>query len=171
VQAVDDRTGLGDRSYPARPLVGVGGVIIVSAGDPIVGGVVVPRPAEPAVVLIKRRFEPLAGHWSLPGGLLEIGETLQAGVAREILEETGLIVDVGPVVEVFDRILLDADGRIRHHYVLIDYVCRIRSGALRAESDAADVAVAHPTDLGSYGVTAMVEEVVGRAIGIVSAMP
>ena len=78
------------RIYPSRPIVGVGAVIIDDG----------------RVVLIKRRYEPLAGQWSLPGGTLEVGETLEAGVAREMLEETGLEVEVGPVIDVFDRILL-----------------------------------------------------------------
>ena len=78
------------RTYPERPIVGVGAVILVDG----------------KVVLIKRRFEPLAGQWSLPGGTLEVGESLEAGTAREILEETGLVVEVGPVIEVFDRILV-----------------------------------------------------------------
>ena len=94
------------RRYPERPVVGVGAVIVQDG----------------RVVLIKRRFEPLAGQWSLPGGTLELGETLEAGVAREIFEETGLEVEVGPVVEVFDRILLDPDQRVRYHFVLIDYL-------------------------------------------------
>ena len=92
------------RQYPAQPIVGVGAVII----------------REGQVVLVKRRFEPLAGQWSLPGGRLELGETLEAGLAREMLEETGLEVQVGPVVDVFDRILLDPERRVRYHYVLID---------------------------------------------------
>src|SRR5438552_860141 len=82
-----------------------------------------------------------AGHWSLPGGALEVGETLQVGVAREILEETGLIVDVGPVVEVFDRIFLEDDGRVLHHYVLIDYLCRPIGGGLVAGSDVSEVSI------------------------------
>jgi ADP-ribose pyrophosphatase YjhB (NUDIX family)/ketosteroid isomerase-like protein len=125
------------RSYPARPLVGVGAVI-VSGGR---------------VVLIKRRFEPLAGQWSLPGGSLELGETLAAGVAREILEETGLEVEVGPVVEVFDRILLDPDHRVRYHFVLIDYLCRPVGGTLAASSDVAEAALVAPADVASYRMT------------------
>ena len=75
------------------------------------------------MLLIKRRFEPLAGRWSLPGGALEVGETLAEGLAREMKEETGLDVEVGPVVDVFDRITRDEQGRPRFHYVLVDFLC------------------------------------------------
>ena len=91
------------RRYPARPVVGVGAAVF--DGE--------------SVVLIKRRFEPLAGRWSLPGGGLEVGETLEVGAAREVREETGLEVDVGPVVEVFDRIVHDDDGGVEYHFVLV----------------------------------------------------
>ena len=101
------------RQYPGQPIVGVGAVIVQDG----------------KVVLVKRRFEPLAGQWSLPGGRLELGETLEAGLAREMLEETGLEVQVGPVVDVFDRILLDPERKVRYHYVLIDYLCRPRRRA------------------------------------------
>jgi ADP-ribose pyrophosphatase YjhB (NUDIX family) len=104
------------------------------------------------IVLVKRRFEPLAGQWSLPGGTLEVGETLEAGVAREIGEETGLTVDVGPVVEVFDRIFRDDDGRVRYHYVLVDYVCQVTGGQLIAGSDVSDVAIADPEALARYAL-------------------
>ena len=136
------------RVYPARPIVGVGGVIIVDG----------------KVVLIKRRFEPLAGQWSIPGGSLEVGETLEAGVAREMLEETGLHVDVGPVVDVFDRILLDGEHKVRYHFVLIDYLCTARGGELRAASDVADVALVSPEDLGPYRLTPKADAVIRKAL-------
>ena len=107
------------RLYPERPVVGVGAVIV----------------SDGKVVLIRRRFEPLAGRWTLPGGTLELGETLEAGVAREMLEETGLVVKVGPVIEVFDRILLDDEQRVRYHFVLVDYLCWPLSGTLAAATD------------------------------------
>jgi 8-oxo-dGTP diphosphatase len=154
-----------DRHYPKRPVVGVGAVILVSREDaPRIGwsGAV----ADPGVVLIKRRFEPLAGQWSLPGGMLEVGETLEAGVAREMAEETGLTVDVGPVVEVFDRILLDQDTRVRYHFVLIDYLCRPLAGRLSAGSDVVDVAIADPDRLAGYHLTAKAEGVIQRAIQV-----
>jgi ADP-ribose pyrophosphatase YjhB (NUDIX family) len=128
------------REYPAAPLVGVGAVI-VDAGR---------------VVVIQRGRPPLMGQWSIPGGLLEIGETLREAVAREALEETGLVVDVGgprepgsisgqpasgpgSVLGVFDRVVRDEAGRVRFHYVLVDILCRVVSGELRAGEDAADV--------------------------------
>ena len=136
-----------EREYPSRPIVGVGGVAFV-------GG---------RVLLIKRRFEPLAGRWSLPGGALEVGETLAEGLAREMNEETGLDVDVGPVVEVFDRITRDDDGRARFHYVLVDFLCTVRAGTPVAGSDVAEVALAEPGDLARYGLTAKTLEVIERA--------
>jgi 8-oxo-dGTP diphosphatase len=136
------------RSYPARPIVGVGAVVLVDG----------------QVVLIKRRYEPLAGQWSLPGGTLEVGETLEAGTAREILEETGLVVDVGPVIEVFDRILVDPDQRVRYHFVLIDYLCRPIGGTLQHGSDVDDVTLADPADLARYGLTAKATAIIRRAL-------
>ncbi|MEO7272948.1 MAG: NUDIX domain-containing protein [Vicinamibacterales bacterium] len=158
-----------DRRYPARPIVGVGAAILVAPGDRATADLPDGLPAPWGVVLVKRRYEPLAGHWSLPGGLLEVGESLTAGVAREMLEETGLVVDVGAVLEVFDRIGRDADERVRHHYVLIDYLCRPRGGRLAAASDVSEVRVVAAGALAEYGVTPLVEEVVAKAIRLVAA--
>ena len=144
-------TELPPRRYPQRPVVGVGAVIV----------------HEGNVVLIKRKFEPLAGQWSLPGGTLELGESLEAGVAREMREETGLEVEVGPVVEVFDRILLDLDGRVRYHFVLIDYLCRPIGGQLVAGSDVADAVLADPTTLSTYRMTPKAVSVIERALAMV----
>ena len=111
-----------NRAYPERPLVGIGAVI-VDAGR---------------VVAVRRGGEPLKGQWSIPGGLIEAGETLQAAVVREAKEETGLTVQVGELLEVFDRITLDAEGRVQYHFVLLDFLCRPVSGQLRAGGDAAE---------------------------------
>jgi len=139
------------RHYPDRPAVGVGAVVVGDDGR---------------IVLVKRRHEPLAGQWSLPGGMLELGETLEAGTAREILEETGLVVEVGPVVEVFDRILVDDEGRVRYHFVLVDYLCRPIAGTLVAGTDVGEVAWAAPAELPSRRTTEKVRAVVARALDI-----
>jgi len=97
------------------------------------------------VLLVRRGQEPLKGEWSLPGGALELGETLQQGVVREVLEETGLMVAPGGIIEILDRIILDritqdeASGRVRYHYVLIDFVCHVTGGALSPATDAEEV--------------------------------
>lgn len=143
------------RAYPERPIVGVGAVII--EGD--------------EVVLIRRRFEPLAGQWSLPGGTLELGETLEAAVAREMLEETGLVVDVGPVVEVFDRIMLDEARRVRYHFVLVDYLCRRVSGDLAAGSDVDDARFVRRDALAGYTLTAKAASVIERGFLLGQAPP
>jgi ADP-ribose pyrophosphatase YjhB (NUDIX family) len=128
--------------------VGVGAVVLMDDGR---------------VVLVKRRHEPLAGEWSLPGGALEVGETLEAGVAREIHEETGLVVDVGPLVELFDRILVDEAGAVQYHFVLADYLCRPRQGRLVAGTDVEDVALADPDALEAFRLTEKAREVIARA--------
>jgi 8-oxo-dGTP diphosphatase len=138
------------REYPARPIVGVGAVILME--DPF------------GVVLIKRRYEPLAGRWSLPGGTVEVGESLETAVAREITEETGLVVTVGPVVEVFDRILRDEDARVRFHFVLVDYLCRPIGGQLQHGSDVDDAVVADPEHLDEYLLTDKARSVIRRAL-------
>ena len=138
------------RKYPARPITGVGAVILTQGG----------------VVLIKRLHEPLAGHWSLPGGTLDLGETLESAAAREALEETGLVVEVGPIVDVFDRILLDDEGKVRYHFVLVDYLCRPIGGELRAGSDAADVAIAKPGELAQYRLAAKAADIIHKAFNM-----
>uniref|UniRef100_A0A7V4XRQ4 NUDIX domain-containing protein n=1 Tax=Acidobacterium capsulatum TaxID=33075 RepID=A0A7V4XRQ4_9BACT len=110
------------REYPSAPITGVGAVIIDHG----------------RVLLIQRGQEPLKGEWSLPGGALELGETLMEGIMREVREETGLLVEPITVVEVFDRIVRDEQGRVRYHYVLVDFLCRVTGGALACASDAAD---------------------------------
>ena len=88
------------------------------------------------MVLVKRGHEPLAGEWSIPGGVLEVGETLREAAVREALEETGLTVETTDLLGVYDRVLRDADGRTRYHYVLIDFLCRRISGEPHGAGDA-----------------------------------
>jgi ADP-ribose pyrophosphatase YjhB (NUDIX family) len=110
------------REYPNRPLVGVGAIIVENG----------------RVALIKRGHPPLLGEWSIPGGMLELSETVRQAAVREAQEETGLIVDATELLGVFDRIVRDDDGRTLYHYVLIDFLCRRISGELRASGDADD---------------------------------
>jgi mutator protein MutT len=127
-----------------------------------VGAVIVDGAAR--VLLVKRRFAPLAGEWSLPGGAVDVGETLQECVVREIREETGLEVEVGAVIEVFDRIMHDVEGRVQYHYVLVDYVCRPVGGTPAAASDVADVAWADPGALAGFSLTEKATAVIGRGL-------
>jgi 8-oxo-dGTP diphosphatase len=107
------------REYPETPLVGVGAVIVDKG----------------RVLLVRRGREPLKGQWSLPGGMLEVGEALTAGVVREVQEETGLMVEPLELIELLDRIHRDGE-RVRYHYVIADYLCRVAGGELKAASDA-----------------------------------
>jgi 8-oxo-dGTP diphosphatase len=107
------------REFPSAPLLGVGAVVVEHG----------------RVLLVRRGSEPLKGRWTLPGGVLEVGESLAAGVAREVLEETGLRVEPLELVELVDRIHRE-NGRVRYHYVIADYLCRVAGGELRAGTDA-----------------------------------
>jgi len=115
------------REYPESPLVGVGAVIVDGRLD------------DHRVLLIRRGQPPLLGEWSLPGGVLECGETLCEAVVREAREETGLEVEACEMLGVYERVIRSAEGRVRYHYVLVDFLCRPVGGDLRAGSDAADV--------------------------------
>ncbi|MFY9801610.1 MAG: NUDIX hydrolase [Candidatus Acidiferrales bacterium] len=137
----------GQREYPERPLVGVGGVVIV----------------EGRTLLIRRGSAPLKGEWSIPGGMLELGETLDQGVRRELAEETGLDVRVGDLIEVFERVFMDDDGRTRYHFVILDYLCEAVSGEARAGSDVTDVAWAREEELVKYSLTPTATRVIKRA--------
>jgi 8-oxo-dGTP diphosphatase len=88
------------------------------------------------ILLVERGREPLKGYWSLPGGILEVGELLDEAIRREVLEETGLVVEPVEMVEIFERIMKDGEGRTEYHYVLVDYLCRVTGGALAAADDA-----------------------------------
>ena len=136
------------RHYPSRPIVGVGGVVFMDDGR---------------VVLAKRGHAPSVGSWTLPGGVIDLGETAAAAVAREMFEETGLIVDVGPVVDVVDRIFVDDAGRIEYHFVVVDYLCHLRGGTMAAGSDVVDVVAAKMAMLEPYQLTEAVQTIVMRA--------
>ena len=110
------------REFPELPLVGVGAIIV--EGD--------------RVLLVKRAHPPIQGQWSIPGGVLEVGEMVREAAVREAREETGLIVEPGELLGVYDRILRDGERRVQYHYVLIDFLCRPVGGELLAASDAAE---------------------------------
>ena len=147
------------REYPDRPVVGVGGVVVDDG----------------RALLIRRGSEPLRGQWSIPGGMLELGETLQSGVARELREETGLEVRVLDLIEVFDRIYIQEpidgsppDQRPRYHYVIVDYLCERISGEARAGSDVTDVVFAREDELEQYHLTETATRVLRKAFAMAS---
>lgn len=122
-----------DREFPSAPLVGVGAVIVQNA----------------RVLLVRRGTEPLKGHWTLPGGMLELGEALTAGTVREVREETGLDVEPIELIELLDRVHREGE-RVRYHYVIADYLCRVTGGELHAASDADAVRWVERTEWNSY---------------------
>lgn len=136
------------REYPAHPVVGVGAVVVR-------GG---------RALIVKRAHEPRQGEWSLPGGLLELGESLQDAVRREIKEETGLDIVVGPIIETFDRVHRDAAGRIRYHFVIVDFVCWSDQGEAVAGSDAEQVAWITGGQLDDYAVNQHAAAVIRRGL-------
>lgn len=125
-----------------------------------VGGVVI---ADGRALLIRRGSPPLEGEWSIPGGMLELGETFEEGVRRELAEETGLEVRVVDFIEVFERIFPGEDGRTRYHFVILDYLCAVERGEARAASDVTDVAWAGEEELRKYALTPRATRVIKRA--------
>lgn len=136
-----------NRRYPAHPMVGVGAIVF--------------RGAE--VLLIRRGSEPALGKWSLPGGLVELGEALDAAVRREVLEETGLEVLVGGLVAALDRVIYDEERRVQYHYVLLDFLCHGEGGEPRTGGDVTACRFVPLHDLSAYALTEGSEKVILEA--------
>ena len=136
------------REYPSHPVVGVGAVVV----------------RDGRALIIRRAHEPRKGEWSLPGGHLDLGESLIDAVRREVKEETGLEVHPGPIIETFDRVHRDPDGRVRFHFVIVDFVCEAPSGEAVAGSDAEAVAWVTARELDGYGVNAHAAAVIRKGL-------
>jgi mutator protein MutT len=140
-------TNKDSRRYPSRPFLGVGALIFEDG----------------KLLIVERAGEPFKGYWSLPGGIVECGEKLEQGIRREVLEETGLEVELLSIFEIFERIIPDSEGKTEYHYVLIDYLCRPIGGRLAAATDVSRVAWVTEQNLGDYRLTEGTLSVVERA--------
>jgi ADP-ribose pyrophosphatase YjhB (NUDIX family) len=136
------------RRYPKHPLPGVGALIL----------------RRNSILLVQRARDPLKGYWSLPGGLIEPGEKIADALTREVREETGLIVRPKKLFEIFERIILDVEGRAEYHYILHDYLCRVVGGELLAGDDAARVAWVPRAKLKDLQLTEGTLAVIERAL-------
>ncbi len=135
------------REYPARPICGVG--VVVRQGD--------------AVLLIQRGNPPRRGDWGLPGGVVELGETLREAAQREVREECGIEIALGDVIDAVDLLQRDDAGRLQYHYILVDFVAAYASGDVRAASDVLDARWVAPRDLDTYALPAITREVIDKA--------
>ena len=135
------------REFPEIPLVGVGAIIIENG----------------RVVLVKRAKPPQQAQWSIPGGALEVGELVREAAAREAREETGLIVEPGELLGVYDRVIRNSEQRVQYHYVLIDFLCRYVAGELVAADDASDVRWFKPEELADLQLAADTLEVIEKS--------
>jgi ADP-ribose pyrophosphatase YjhB (NUDIX family) len=135
-------------AYPARPVVAVGIILL----------------DQERVLLVRRARPPGVGRWTVPGGTVELGETLEQAALRELAEETGLAADLGPVVEVLDRVVRDGAGAVEYHYVILDFLGERPRGELRAASDASEARFVPLAELSSYPTTDGLEPVIARAV-------
>jgi mutator protein MutT len=136
------------RDYPDRPLLGVGAIIVEAN----------------RVLLVRRMNPPLQGEWSIPGGLVELGETTREAVVREVREETGLETEPVELIEVFERILPDKDRRVQYHFVLIDYLCRVKSGEAKPGTDVSETRWANCDELAQLRVATETCAVIRKAL-------
>lgn len=137
------------RRYPEHPLLGIGAIIF----------------NDDRILMVERAGNPLKGYWSLPGGLVETGETLETAVKREILEETGLQIEPQQMFEIFERIMRDGQGKAEYHYVLLDYLCKVVGGTLQAGDDVSRAEWVRHEDLRSLLITEGTLDVIERAYG------
>jgi len=135
------------REYPDHPVIGVGGIVF----------------KDDRVLLVQRGKEPALGQWSIPGGVVQIGETLKEAIIREMMEETHLEVEPVVLVKVLDRIFQDPDGRVSYHYVLVDFICRVKAGTVQPDSDAKDARFVRLDELFSYQIAPITLEVIHLA--------
>ena len=135
------------RRYPKQPLLGVGAIVFQGT----------------SILMVERAGKPLKGYWSLPGGLVETGETLEAAIQREILEETGLRIRPLRMFELFQRIMRDRENRPEYHYVLVDYICEVTGGRLRAADDASRAEWVERKQLRHLQITEGTLDVIERA--------
>src|SRR5579872_4786993 len=138
------------REFPEIPLVGIGAIIIEDS----------------RVLLVKRAHPPIQGQWSIPGGVLEVGELVREAAVREAREETGLIVEPGELLGVYDRVLRDPEKRVQYHYVLIDFLCRRVGGELMAASDATEVRWFAREELPSLKLAEDTLDVIGKGFSM-----
>jgi len=142
------------REYPSRPILGVAGLVFEGR----------------SALLIKRGKEPGLGRWSIPGGAVRVGETLTQALVREMAEEVGLEVEVGPLVEVIERIYPDPEGRVLYHYVVLDYLCFPGPGRLRPGSDAVEARYVHQDEWPAYGLPSITVRVLNQGLALAAAL-
>ncbi len=143
------------REYPECPRVGVGAVVLHRG----------------RVLLVRRGGQPSSGRWSLPGGLVELGETTAEAVRREIREECGIEITVAGLAGVVDRVIRDAEGRVRYHYVLVDYLAFTASEAVVAGTDAAECRWVELERVGELDVTDGLTDMIRRAVALAGKEP
>ena len=150
------------REYPSAPILGVSAVVVAP---------VLQKAEARSLVLVRRGTQPLLGQWSLPGGAVELGETIEQAVVREMREETGLTVRPLRIVQVLDRIHRDPTGRVQYHYVLVNFLCSVESGTLSPGSDAAETRWADTDDLQRYAIAPETLAVIHKAMTLLAAEP
>ena len=139
-----------DREYAGHPMVGVGGIVL----------------NEGKVLLVKRGKQPGYGKWSIPGGMVELGETLSEAIKREVLEECGIEIELGDVVAVLERVIRREDERVRYHYVLVDFLGYWKGGDLQPASDILEARWADPAELETLEMTERTQQVVFEVMGL-----